>query len=712
MNRRDFIKGTTAGALGFSLFRKSSQLYAATAHPFKQRFRQIHLDFHTSEYITDIGSQFDPDEFADTLKKAHVDSVNCFGRCHHGWIYYDTKKFPERRHPHLTRNLLPQQIEACHKRDIRVPIYLTLQADYFTVKQHPEWRLIGPDGMPAGGLMNTPSFWKMICLNTPYVDFLKAHIAELFELMPVDGLWLDIIEPRDCSCQYCWTDMEKQDFDPRVEHDRHVFADKMITEFMLDMTDYIRTIDKECTVFYNSGHIWPFHRRALKAFTHFDLESLSSSMGWPYPYFQTTARYARTLGKDIVGMTGKFHSTWGDFHSFKNKAALEFDCFQSLAVNAQCSIGDQLHPSGKIDPVTYDLVGSVYSQVEAKQPWCEDATAVSEIGILTTEEWELIDNAPHHPSSLTGAVRMMLEEDLQFDVVDSDCDLSKYKVLLLPDDYTMHDKLKLKLKTFLNNGGHLIASFEAAMDKDKTDFQLAELGVKKASDEPLDEQGKPTRGQNSFTNSFADYVIPVGEIGAGLEETEYVMYSRGVNVGVTAGEVLLYNTKSYFDRQYKHFSSHRQTPSSGEQGTPAVVKNGNVIYFAHPIFTMYFDKAPFWCKQLFINAVKMLIGQPLVETDAPSTAIVTLNEQKNHSRHIVHVIHYVPERRGQEFDIIEDVIPLHDVKVRLKTSKNVKSVRLVPQKENIDFEFNNGAVQFIIPKVNGHQMVEIAQSEL
>lgn len=31
------------------------------------RFRQIHLDFHTSEAIDSVGSNFDPDEFAETL---------------------------------------------------------------------------------------------------------------------------------------------------------------------------------------------------------------------------------------------------------------------------------------------------------------------------------------------------------------------------------------------------------------------------------------------------------------------------------------------------------------------------------------------------------------------------------------------------------------------------------------------------------------------
>jgi hypothetical protein len=87
------------------------------------RFRQIHLDFHTSESIGGVGSQFDPEEFVTTLEKARVNSITCFARCHHGWIYYDTKLNPERRHPHLAVNLLKAQIDVCHARNIRVPIY-------------------------------------------------------------------------------------------------------------------------------------------------------------------------------------------------------------------------------------------------------------------------------------------------------------------------------------------------------------------------------------------------------------------------------------------------------------------------------------------------------------------------------------------------------------------------------------------------------------
>jgi len=42
------------------------------------RFRQVHLDFHTSEKIGGIGAEFDAERFAAVLNKARVNSITCF----------------------------------------------------------------------------------------------------------------------------------------------------------------------------------------------------------------------------------------------------------------------------------------------------------------------------------------------------------------------------------------------------------------------------------------------------------------------------------------------------------------------------------------------------------------------------------------------------------------------------------------------------------
>ena len=334
------------------------------------RFRQIHLDFHTSQHIAGIGSAFDPDEFADTLARARVNSVTCFARCHHGYIYYDTQKNPERRHPHLTRNLLAEQIEACHKRGIRVPIYTTVQWDQFSAEAHPEWLAVDASGKIQGTSPYEAGFYRNLLVNSPYFTFLREHVQEILETFPVDGFFFDIVQPLDDSSTWARQGMQELGLDPSDQQARIQYGHSVLNRFKHDMTDFVRSYSQDCTIFYNAGHISPFARTSFADYSHLELESLPSTGQWGYLHYTLTARYARTLNPETLGMTGKFHTTWGDFHSFKNPAALQFECFRMLAMTSKCSIGDQLHPDGKICQTTYDLIGPVYAEVEKKEPWC------------------------------------------------------------------------------------------------------------------------------------------------------------------------------------------------------------------------------------------------------------------------------------------------------------------------------------------------------
>ncbi|NLG26101.1 MAG: hypothetical protein GX558_12145, partial [Clostridiales bacterium] len=102
--------------------------------------RQIHLDFHTSEWVPDVAAQFDAAEFAQMVAAASISSMTVFARCHHGWLYYDSPKFPELVHPHLAnRNLMVEQVAALHAVGVRAPIYITVQWDYHSATTRPEW---------------------------------------------------------------------------------------------------------------------------------------------------------------------------------------------------------------------------------------------------------------------------------------------------------------------------------------------------------------------------------------------------------------------------------------------------------------------------------------------------------------------------------------------------------------------------------------------
>ena len=653
----------------------------------KLRFRQIHLDFHTSEHIAGIGSRFDARKFADTLARAHVDSVTCFGRCHHGWIYYDTDRFPERRHPDLTTNLLKEQIEACHARDIRVPVYLTVQWDEYTAENHPEWLQIDADGRVAGTPPFEAGFYRRLLVNSPYLDFLKAHVKDLFDAVPVDGLFFDIVQPLDDSSGYSRRAMLDRGMDPADEAQRKIYGQATIEAFRTDMSAFVRGLNPEATIFYNSGHIGPQHRSTSHTYSHFELESLPSG-GWGYVHFPMAVRYARTLGLDCMGMTGKFHTSWGDFHSFKNPEALQYECFQMLAHGAKCSVGDQLHPEGEICQTTYGLIGSVYSEVKKKEPWCVDATAVVDIAVMTTEEF----TGERIPLSMSGAVHMLQEGAHQFEIVDTQADLSSYSLAILPDEIAINEDLADKLSAYLAEGGALIASHRSGLNPEGNAFALDAFGVDLVGDAPFS----------------PDFILPRGVVGGGLPEIGHVMYMKAMEVAARSGsDTLAVTLVPYFNRTWEHFCSHRHTPSAEKPEYPGVVKHGRVIYFAHPVFSQYGQNAPRWVKQLVLNAIDILQPNPVIRVDGPSTILATVNEQASQNRLVAHILHYIPERRGADFDVIEDVIPVYDVGISIRTEKGPNHVSCVPEGESLEFAYQNGRVTFVIPKVEGHQMVEI-----
>ena len=652
------------------------------------RFRQIHLDFHTSEHIAGIGSKFDANQFADTLARASVDSVTCFARGHHGWIYYDTALNPERRHPHLQCNLLAEQIEACHARDIRVPIYVTVQWDQYTTEHHPEWICMAADGRQQGTPPYEAGFYRKLCVNTPYVDFLKAHVKEILETLPTDGFFFDIVQPNDCSCFHCRKEMMAAGIDPSDPTQRQAFGLHTVNEFKRDMTAFVRQFSPDCTIFYNAGHVGPRHRQIADAYTHLELESLPSG-GWGYLHFPLTIRYARNLGLDCMGMTGKFHTTWGDFSSFKNRAALEYECFQMLANGAKCSVGDQLHPEGEICQATYDVIGSVYSRVAASEEWCRAARPLTDIGVLTPEEFT---GGSHGdlPEAAMGAVRMLQEGAHQFDIVDSLAELSQYRVLVLPDAIQVDGNLAAKLAAYVKGGGALLASHRSGLDPAGERVAVPELGVQLKGEAPYS----------------PDFLIPSEEVGEGLAQTGHVMYLRGMEVSADSGaQVLAPVAVPYFNRTHEHFCSHNHTPSSGREEYPGIVQNGRCIYFAHPVFTQYTQNAPRWCKQLVLNALGRLLPDPLIRLDAPSTALVTLNRQDDPARLVLHLLHYIPERRGARFDVLEDVIPLHDVGVSIRTPGVVSAVRCVPSGDEIPFATKGERLSFVLPRLEGYQII-------
>lgn len=645
--------------------------------------RQVHLDFHTSEWIEGVGAQFDAETFARMAKEAAVSSMTVFARCHHGWLYYDSWRFPERVHPHLAnRNLLVEQVRALHAQGIKAPVYITVQWDYYTANRHPEWLIRKPDGAHEGGPFSEPGFYQSLCVNTGYWKFLQEQTLEVMELLgdELDGLFFDIVGIRPCTCAACRKEMLEKGLDFGDEAQVRAFAKQSIDRFKQKMSAFVREHNDHCTIFYNAGHVGPCTKDSKEAYTHFELESLPSG-GWGYLHFPVTARYARKLGKDCIGMTGKFHTSWGDFHSLKNQAALEFEAFRMLSFGFACSIGDQLPPDGRLNAATYRLIGKVYRPFAEREAWARPSTPLVEAAVLTNEsplyEQQMSD-------SILGAAQLLEELALQFDIIDAEMDFSPYKLLIVPEDVAGSSALSEKLAAFTAAGGRVLSCGRGALDN----------GAYPAC--------YPARYAGE-REAYPDFIVANGLLAEGLEpENEYAIYQQGA-VLENAQNAVLFARAPYFPRVGRKFCSHRYTPSAGGEAYPTAALANGVLLFAHPLFAQYRDCAPGWVKQIVKNALDLLLPERLVRHDGASTVTVSLLDQPEHHRTCAHILSYIPVRKSATIDIVEERAQACDLHLTLRIPRGFTRARLVP--EGIPLAVEGERVT--VPCVDGYAIVEL-----
>lgn len=654
-------------------------------------FRHIHQDFHTSPAITEVAEDFRAEEYARTLKDAAVNSITVFAKCHHGMSYYPTKVGVQ--HPNLKVDLLGEMVEACHKQGILVVSYISTMYDQRMWRLHGDWRVIDENGGEVGLFENAspvkPELGR-VCINSPMLDYLAAQAEEVMKNYDVDGMFYDNMsypQTSGCCCAHCMMDREKLGMDSTSADDRVRHSQIVMDRAMTRLGPIVRDKKPGLRLFFNGplgyGRV-PFIRESLKHYTHIEIESLPGG-SWGYSFYEMASRYERNLGLDTMGMTGSFHRSWGDFGSARNQAALDYECFRMLAVGNQCCIGDHLHPRGKLNAVVYERIGRTYRSVEQKEPWCRNAKPVTEIGVPTN-----LIHGYHEGISTAdvGTSNMLLELHHQFDVLDMKSPFNRYKVIILPDAQRLEGTLLANMRQYLEGGGALILSHESGLDGAGKDFALSEVGLSYEGPWPHEVQ----------------YLeVTDAALNQGLPRMVQILYEKGGAVRLQPGTQLLARVwKGYFDRNYEHFQVE-QTPFSEPTDYVGVAQRGKVIYITSPIFGMYADYGYQFHRLLVGNCLARLLPNPLIKSNAPSTAHLTVTEQGG--RKIVHVLHYTPERRAPQQDIAEDVIPLVNVKVALRLDARPRQVYLAPQRQSLEIDFRDGYAYVMVPTVEGHQMI-------
>ncbi len=651
----------------------------------------IFFDFHTMPACPDVGATFDADRVTDHLKACGVDYISFPARCNLGTAYYNTKVGI--RHPALTYDMFGELARACAERGIALTAYINIGLSHEEALRHRDWCVVTPEGyVYQPDRLN--HFFRSMCYNTAYADHVTEMVREVASGYPVAGFFFDCIYTPPCVGGECIQQMKERGIDwqdPEQLHlwnwEKHIaMARRLATaalEINPDLLIYCNGVDYEAQ--NDIGN-------------YLEFECLPTG-GWGYESLPMGARYLRTLGKPVLNMTGRFHKSWGDFGGIRTEASLEYDCLYGMANAMRTNIGDHFHPRGDINWPVFDMYKRIYDRLRRFEPWLDGARAVTEAAIVwptpypgykfrapaQSERFQKFWNA------IRGACRMLCELKWQFDIVTLFSDWSKYRLLLLPDFLELEGEMAERVRAHLEAGGVVLSTGWSGLDPQRQDFVFPEQwGIRYAGDDPYDPA----------------YFRPAPEVAEGLPDMPITFYQRGAAIEPLEGtRVLAEIIAPYYNRHWDGEHGFVYLPPDRPTGRAAATINGQVAHIANPACSAYYLDGQIPMRQFVANILRLLLPNPMVLAPGlPSFARATVTEQSG--RRMVHLLAYVPERRGDRVDMIEEPIELHEVAVALRADgRGVRRVYLAPDEVELPFEVRDGYIHTTVPHMPGHAMV-------
>jgi hypothetical protein len=185
------------------------------------------------------------------------------------------------------------------------------------------------------------------------------------------------------------------------------------------------------------------------------------------------------------------------------------------------------------------------------------------------------------------------------------------------------------------------------------------------------------------------------------------MYSQAKEITATTATVMAELQHPFFNRDMLHFCSHQHAPNTFETAGPAMVSTANTVYVAFPVFHLYADKGQNVLRDIVLQGIRALLPEATLTTNLPAQGVQTVMYQKAENRTIVHLLYVSPVKRGQGIEVIEDILPVYNVQVNLRVTKQPSRVYLAPQGTDLPFTVENGVLNTVLPELCCHQMVVV-----
>lgn len=611
-----------------------------------------------------------------------------------------------------------------HKYGIKVLVYLNMHwFSYEFAERHGNWEQITSSGEPYGRLYPLYGNGTTFCVNSPWRDWAFKLIEEVMKT-GVDGVFLDgpVIYPDCCYCNSCrekfksiyGEDIPKENWQDPLWKEFIDFREISMADFLRDAQKVVKEINPSGIIFLNAGSwqpgSWRVARDAKRLAKYQDF-SLAEAFFHPssgrhnlYASSMTT-KYLRATGKPAITA---FHYCMGPWHyTYLTPEEIKSSVFQAVGCNGNIWIGGatyryEFKPDGcaplnetlkfleenedvftDLEPITdtailfssqtsryyISTIGELYRELGSGK----EQDLIVDLGTgRTIIDWNRRKQICEALMSYAyeGYFTALTRNHIMFDIIlDEDLTiekLSRYKVLILPDFACLSDRQWEAIKSFVREGGSIIASFESGLYDERgnpkfTEERLNLLGIKE-----IEGAFTPIRGENYIIASKDFFGFNKNNL---IERAPYAL-----KIKAKEDTTIPFLFMNPIEKVYM--------PLKGISNYPAVIINnigkGRVVYFAFPIGSFYGSERIPTQEQLIKYAVESL-RVPEIKVSAPPTVEVEVYRQKGSNRLIIHLINNTGDMQRP----LTYINPIRDIEILIKDN-SIKSGYTIRKRKPIN----------------------------
>jgi hypothetical protein len=585
---------------------------------------------------------------------------------------------------------------------------------------HPDYIAVTADGEKRRHWAN-PELWVTCALGPYNFDFMTEVVREITTRYKPDGIFSNRWSGHGvCYCEHCVTNFKAfsgQDLPRNI--DRLDSTYQKWTQFRMERLKKlwfywdaaIRKIDNGSRFIPNG-----FPDRLLTGkhadFFFADQQARRGLMP-PWSNGKGAKKLRATLGmKPLVGIFSvgvEEEYRWKD--SVQSEAEIRIWVAEGTANGMKpCFV--------KFSAVLYDkrwldTVDKIYQLHHKSERYLKNTAPMARIGVVDSEQTEQNYGGQAWQKNIgdheNGMYHLLVENSMPFEMVNDqlldEANISKFKLLVLPNVAALSNEQCEQIRRFVKNGGSVVATFETSLydanGKVRSDFGLADVfGVSYA-------QGVEGPMQNSYLRLRADTKDQVHPVLTGLEDAYRIINTiHQVKVRPTT----TFNSPVTVIPTYPDLPMEDVYPRVAETENRGVylreTGQSRVAYIPGDMDRSFWQIMSPDHATLLGNIIRWALNEePLVGIKSPGSMIdVSLWEQeRSMTAHLVNLTN--PMMMKGPF---RELIPV-SAQVKIKTPKGstVSGVKLLIADEKPEYKIAGEVVTLQVPRILDHEIVAI-----